>query len=59
MYHSVNKTKLIIIFLLIFIVCYVNFCLYLVKYKRDKIKLSSCGDNKVCLLLLDVIDGIN
>ena len=42
MYHSLNKTKLIILFLLIFIVCYVNFCLYLIKYKRYKLKLSSC-----------------
>ena len=41
MYQSFNKTKLIILFLLIFIVCYVNFCLYIIKYKKNKLKSSS------------------
>jgi len=41
MYQSVNKTKIIILFLLVFIVCYVNFCIYLIKYKKNKLKISS------------------
>lgn len=42
MYKSINKIKLILLFLLIFIVIYVNFCLYIIKYKKNKPKSSSC-----------------
>ena len=57
MYQSINKTKLIILFLLIFIVCYVNFCLYLIKYKRDRLKLSSFQSVLPSVLSSSCIEG--
>ena len=57
MYQSINKTKLIIIFLLIFIVCYVNFCLYLIKYKRDRLKLSFIPSVLPSVLSSSCIEG--